>query len=63
MTSLVIGPGLNSSSPEAKNPGVLHGSATTFHPGGLSGVLQDKVRALGALVLSFLENTYSSVLN
>ena len=24
-------PGLNSSSPEAKSPGVFHGSATTFH--------------------------------
>ena len=28
----------------------LHGSATTFHPGGLSGILQYKVRMLGALV-------------
>ena len=28
-SSLVPGPGLNSS-PEAKNPGLFHGSATTF---------------------------------
>ena len=52
MTSLVIGPGLNSCSPVAKNPGVFHGSATTLHPGGLYGILQEKVRTLGALVLS-----------
>ena len=30
------------------------GSATTFHPGGSSGILQDKVRMLGALVLCSL---------
>ena len=50
-SSLVSGPGLNSSPPGAKNPSVLRGSATTFHLGGLSGILQDKVRMLGALVL------------
>ena len=32
-------------------PASLHGSATTFHLGGSSGILQDKVRMLGALVL------------
>ena len=36
---------------EAKNPGVFRGSATTFHVGGSSRILQDKVRMLGALVL------------
>ena len=30
-SSLVSGPGLNSSPPEAKNPGIFRGSATTFH--------------------------------
>ena len=30
-SSLVSGPGLISSPPEAKNPGVFRGSATTFH--------------------------------
>ena len=30
-SSLVSGPGLNSSPPEAKNPGVFCGSAKTFH--------------------------------
>ena len=49
-SSLVSGPGLNSSPPEAKNP-ASHRSATTFHLGGSSGILQDKVRMLGALVL------------
>ena len=49
-SSLVSGPGLNSSPPEAKNP-ESNRSATTFHLGGLSGILQDKVRLLGALVL------------
>ena len=29
-SSLVTGPGLSSSSPEAKNPGVFRGSATTY---------------------------------
>ena len=29
-SSLISGPGLNSSPPEAKNPGVFHGSAATF---------------------------------
>ena len=29
-SSLISGPGLNSSPPEAKNPGVFRGSATTF---------------------------------
>ena len=29
-SSLVTGPGLNSFPPEAKNPGIFHGSATTF---------------------------------
>ena len=47
-TSLVSGPGLNSS-PEAKNPASLRGSVTTCHLGGSSGILQDKVRMLGAL--------------
>ena len=32
-------------------PASLRGSATTFHFGGLSGILEDKVRMLGALVL------------
>ena len=49
--SLVTGPGLNSSLPEAKNPGIFYGSAATFHLGGSSGILQDKVRILRALVL------------
>ena len=49
-SSLATGPGLNSS-PEAKKPGVFRGSTTTFHLGGSSGILQDKVRMLGALVL------------
>ena len=48
--SLVSGPGLNSSPLEAKNP-TSHHSETTFHLGGSSGILQDKVRMLGALVL------------
>ena len=30
-SSLVSGPGLNSSPPEAKKPSIFHGSATTFH--------------------------------
>ena len=30
-SSLISGPGLNSSPPEAKNPGIFCGSATTFH--------------------------------
>ena len=29
-SSLVIGPGFNSFPPEAKNPSIFHGSATTF---------------------------------
>ena len=29
-SNLVSGPGLNSSPPEAKNPSIFHGSATTF---------------------------------
>ena len=33
-SSLVSGPGLNSPPPEAKNPSVFHGSATTFHEDG-----------------------------
>ena len=32
-------------------PASFRGSATTFHLGGSSGILQDKVRMLGALVL------------
>ena len=32
-------------------PASLHGSTTTFHFGGLFGILQDKVRMLAALVL------------
>ena len=51
MIKPVSGPGLNSSPPEAKNPRVFHGSATTFQVGVSSGILQDKVRMLGALVL------------
>ena len=35
-------------------PASLCGSATTFHLGGSSGILQDKVRMLGALVLCSL---------
>ena len=50
-SSLITGPGLNSFPPEAKSPGIFCGSAATFHPGGSSGILQDKVRMLGALVL------------
>ena len=49
-SSLIFGPRLNSP-PEAKNPRVFCGSATTFHLGCSSGILQDKVRMLGALVL------------
>ena len=30
-SSLVTGPRLNSSPPQAKNPGIFHSSATTFH--------------------------------
>ena len=30
-SSLVTGPRLNSSPPQAKNPGIFHGSATAFH--------------------------------
>ena len=41
-SSLVSGPGLNSSPPKAKNP-ASHCSATTFHLGGSSGILQDKM--------------------
>ena len=41
-SSLVSGPGLNSSPLEAKNP-ASHRSATTFHLGGSSGILQDKM--------------------
>ena len=37
-----------------KIPASLRGSATTFHLGGSSGILQDKVRMLGALVLCSL---------
>ena len=33
------------------SPGIFCGSAAIFHPGGSSGILQDKVRMLGALVL------------
>ena len=43
-------PRLNSS-PEAKNPSIFCGPATTFQLGGPSGILQDKVKMLGALVL------------
>ena len=49
-SSLVSGPRLNSSPPEATNP-MSHHSATTFHLGGSSRILQNKVRMLGALVL------------
>ena len=41
-SSLVSGPRLNSSPPEAKNP-AYHRSATTFDLGGSSGILQDKM--------------------
>ena len=41
-SSLVSGPGLNSSLLEAKNP-ASHRSATTIHLGGSSGILQDKM--------------------
>ena len=41
-SSLVSGPGLNLSPPEAKNP-ASHRSATTFHLGGSSRILQDKM--------------------
>ena len=44
-------PELNSSPPEAKNPSIFACSTTTFHLGCSSGILQDKVRMLGALVL------------
>ena len=50
-SSLVTGPGLNSSPPEAKNPGLFCGSATTVHLGGSPGILQNKIRILGTLVL------------
>ena len=50
-SSLVTDPRLSSSPPEVKNTRVFHGSATTFHLGSSSGILQDKVRMLGALVL------------
>ena len=40
-SSLISGPGLNSSPLEAKNP-ASHRSATTVHLGGFSGILQDK---------------------
>ena len=43
-SSLTSGPGLNSSPLEAKNP-TSHRSATTFHLGGSSGILQDKMGA------------------
>ena len=49
-SSLVSGPRLNSPPPGAKNP-ASYRSATTFHLGGSSRILQDKVRMLGALVL------------
>ena len=61
-SSLTTGPGLNSSSLKAKNPGIFHGSATTFHLGGSSGILQDKLKMLGAVVLVLLANTFSAVL-
>ena len=41
-SSLICSPGLNSSPPEAKNP-ASYRSATTFHLGGSSGILQDKM--------------------
>ena len=41
-SSLISGPGLNSSPPEAKNP-ASHRSATNFHLGGSSRILQDKM--------------------
>ena len=43
-SSLVSGPGLNSRPPEAKNP-ASHCSATTYHLGGSSRILQDKMGA------------------
>ena len=36
---------------------------TTFHLGGSSRILQDKVRTLGALVLVLLASTFSAVLH
>ena len=41
-SSLVTGPGLNSSPPKAKNPSIVL-VAATFHLGGSSRILQDKV--------------------
>ena len=51
-SSLVSGPGLNSS-PGPRIP-VYSRDSTTFHLGGSSGILQDKVRMLRALVLCSL---------
>ena len=36
---------------ETKDPGVCLGSATNFHLADSSGILQDKIRMLGVLVL------------
>ena len=47
---------------EAKNPSVFCGSEATFHLGGSSGVLQDKVRMLGALVLCSSEHVFCCTL-
>ena len=54
MIKPVSGPGLNSSPSGPRIPASLHDSTTTFHLGGSSGILQDKVRMLGALVLCSL---------
>ena len=48
--ALSLGPGLNSSPLEAKNPASLHDSATTFHLGGSSGILQDKMGANNSIL-------------
>ena len=54
MIKPVSGPGLNSSPSGPRIPASLHDSTTTFHLGGSSGILQDKVRMLGVLVLCSL---------
>ena len=51
MIKPVSGPGLNSSPSGPRIPASLHSSATPFHLGVSSRILQDKVRMLGALVL------------
>ena len=60
-SSLVTGPRLTSPL-EVKNPGIFCGSAANFHLGGSSGILQDKVRMLGALVLCSSEHAFCCTL-